>query len=160
MRKLIEGVEIRKLEKHVDERGMLCEIMRKDWSIFKEFAMTYISITYPGIVKAWHRHSRTKQEDFFCVIQGMAKVVVYDSREDSPTKGLINEFVIGEDNLVLLKIPGECWHGFKAVGTKLAVLINFPTKLYDYENPDEERLPPNTDKIKYDWGLTPGLKHG
>lgn len=90
----------------------------------------------------------------------MAKIVVYDQREDSSTKGLINEFFIGEDNLVLLKIPGECWHGFKAIGTKPVVLVNFPTELYDYNDPDEERLPPNTDKIPYDWKLSPWLKHG
>jgi dTDP-4-dehydrorhamnose 3,5-epimerase len=159
MQKLIEDVEIRKLEKHVDERGILCEILRKDWSIFKEFAMAYFSVTYPGVVRAWHRHPKAGQVDYFCVLQGMAKIVVYDQRENSPTKGLINEFYIGEDNMVLLKIPGECWHGFKAIGTKPVVLVNFPTKLYDYKDPDEERLAPDTDKIPYDWGLTPGLKH-
>lgn len=158
--KLIEGVEIKKLEKHADERGILCELFRKDWSIFKEFVMAYFSVTYPGVVRAWHRHPRTKQEDYLCILQGMAKVVIYDQREDSTTKGIINEFFIGEDNMVLLKIPGECWHGFKAVGTKLVVLINFPTKLYNYKNPDEERLAPNTDKIPYDWKLATWLKHG
>ncbi|MFB0522782.1 MAG: dTDP-4-dehydrorhamnose 3,5-epimerase, partial [Candidatus Bathyarchaeia archaeon] len=81
-------------------------------------------------------------------------------REASSTVGLINEFFIGEDNFVLLKIPGECWHGFKAIGTKLVLLVNFPTKLYDYESPDEERLPPDTGKIPYDWKLVPWLRHG
>ncbi len=160
MQKLIIGVEVEKLEKHADERGSLCEIVRTDWSAFEKFAMAYFSVTYPGVVRAWHRHPRTKQKDLFCVLQGTAKVVVYDQREDSPTKGAINEFVIGEDNLVLLKIPGECWHGFKAVGIKPVVLVNFPTALYDYENPDEERLPPNTGKIPYDWKPSPWLKHG
>ena len=160
MQKLIIGVEVEKLEKHADERGSLCEIVRTDWSAFEKFAMAYFSVTYQGVVRAWHRHPRTKQKDLFCVLQGTAKVVVYDQREDSPTKGAINEFVIGEDNLVLLKIPGECWHGFKAVGIRPVVLVNFPTELYDYKNPDEERLPPDTDKIPYDWKPSPWLKHG
>ena len=160
MQKLIIGVEVEKLEKHADERGRLCEIVRTDWGAFEKFAMAYFSVTYPGVVRAWHRHPRTKQKDLFCVLQGTAKVVVYDQREDSPTKGAINEFVIGEDSLVLLKIPGECWHGFKAVGIKPVVLVNFPTELYDYKNPDEERLPPDTDKIPYDWKPNPWLKHG
>jgi len=95
-----------------------------------------------------------------CVIQGTAKIAVYDDREGSSTKGLINEFILGEDNLALLQIPGECWHGFKALGVKPALLVNFPTKLYDYEEPDEERLAADTDKIPYDWKLTPWLKHG
>lgn len=160
MRKLIEGIEVKELKKNVDERGFLCEILRKDWGMFDEFAMTYASVTYPGIVRAWHRHPRTKQKDIFCVVRGMAKIVVYDDRESSPTKGLLNEFVLGEDNMILLKIPGECWHGFKALGTNPVVFLNFPTKLYNYENPDEERLSPDTNKIPYNWGLTPGLKHG
>jgi len=160
MQKLIQGIEIRKLEKHADERGFLCELLRKDWSLFEEFAMTYFSITYPGVVRAWHRHSKTKQIDNMSVIQGMAKIVVYDDREGSPTKGIINEFVIGEDNMTLLKIPGECWHGFKVLGNKPIILLNFPNKLYNYENPDEERLPPDTKKIPYDWKLAPWLKHG
>jgi len=160
MQKIIEEIEVRVLKKNVDERGFLFEVLRKDWSIFDEFAMIYTSMTYPGIVRAWHRHPKTKQKDLFCVLSGMAKIVVYDQREDSPTKGLINEFILGEHNMMLLKIPGECWHGFKALGTKPVVLLNFPTKLYNYENPDEERLRPDTDKIPYDWGLAPGLKHG
>lgn len=156
----IHGIEIQKLVKHVDERGLLCEILRKDWGLFEEFAMSYFSITYPGVVRAWHRHPRTKQIDNICVIQGMAKIVVYDDRDGSPTRGVLNEFVVGEDNIILLKIPGECWHGFKAIGTKPVILINFPNKLYNYKNPDEERLPPDTDKIPYNWKLAPWLKHG
>jgi len=160
VQKLIKGVQIKQLTKKVDERGFLCELLRKDWSIFRKFAMTYFSITHPGVVRAWHRHPRTKQKDLFCVPNGTAKIVVYDQRQDSPTKGLINEFIIGENNMVLLKIPGECWHGFKALGMKPTLLVNFSNKLYDYEHPNEERLPPDTNKIPYDWKLTHGLKHG
>ena len=143
MQKIIEGVELRQLKKNVDERGYLCEIMRKDWSIFKEFAMAYVSVTFPGVVRAWHRHPRTRQQDHMCFLQGTAKIAVYDDRERSPTKGLVNEFVVGEDNITLIRIPGECWHGFKALGIKPTMLVNFPDKLYNCENPDEERLPPN-----------------
>ena len=160
MQKLIEGIELMQLRKNVDERGYLCELLRKDWSIFKDFTMTYFSITYPGVIRGWHRHPRTKQQDHMCVLQGTAKIVVYDDREGSPTRGIINEFVIGEDNPTLIKIPGECWHGFKALGIKPVLLINFPTNLYDYEKPDEERLPPDTDKIPYDWKLMPWTKSG
>jgi len=160
VQKLIQGIETRTLDKHADEGGLLCEILRKDWNILEEFTMAYFSTTYSYVVRAWHRHSKTKQVDHMCLVQDMGKVVVYDERADSPIKGLINEFVVGEDNMVLLKIPGECWHGFKALGTKPAILINFPSKLYDYENPDEERLPPDTTKIPYDWKLAPWLKQG
>jgi dTDP-4-dehydrorhamnose 3,5-epimerase len=160
MQKLIEGIELKQLKKNVDERGYLCELLRNDWSIFKDFTMTYFSVTSPGIVRGWHRHPKTKQQDHMCVLQGTAKIVVYDDRQGSPTKGIINEFIIGEDNPTLVKIPGECWHGFKALGVKPVLLINFPTNLYDYEKPDEERLPPDTDKIPYDWKLVPWVKNG
>ena len=158
--KMIEGIELRQLKKNVDERGYLCEILRKDWGFFKEFVMTYFSITFPGVVRGWHRHPVTKQTDYMCVLQGAAKIVVYDDREGSPTRGLINEFVISDDNLTLIGIPGECWHGFKALGVKPTLLINFPTALYNYQKPDEERLPPDTDKIPYDWKPMPWLRHG
>ena len=158
--KPIHGIETRILKKHVDERGFLCELLRQDWKVLNNFAMAYFSVTFPGVVKAWHRHPRTKQTDIFIVLSGSAKVVVYDQRSDSPTKGTFNEFCMGEDNMMLLKIPGECWHGFKALGLKPVFLINFPSALYDYANPDEERLPPDTPDIPYSWGLTPGLKHG
>jgi dTDP-4-dehydrorhamnose 3,5-epimerase len=160
MQKEIQGIEIRRLEKHADERGFLCELLRKDWKPNEEFVMTYFSLTYPGIVRAWHRHLKTKQIDNMCIIQGMAKIVVYDDRKDSPTKGTINEFIIGEDNMQLIRIPGDCWHGFKALGTKPVILLNFPNKLYNYENPDEERISPDSTRIPYDWKLAPWLKHG
>ena len=160
MQRLIEGIELKQLKKNVDERGYLCEILRKDWDIFKEFVMAYFSITFPGVVRAWHRHPRTKQLDYMCILQGTGKIVVYDARDNSPTEGVINEFIIGEDNPKLIRIPGECWHGFKALGVKPALLLNIPTEMYNCKKPDEERLPPDTDKIPYDWKLTPWLKHG
>ena len=51
----------------------------------------------------------------------------------------------------MIRIPGDCWHGFKAIGDEAAILLNYPTNLYDYDDPDEERLPYDTDKIPLDW---------
>lgn len=147
---MIKGLMSKKLCPNIDQRGLLCEIMREDWDIYEDVKMTYYSKSYPGVIRAWHRHVRG-QTDFFIVPVGNIKVAVYDDREDSPTRGEINDFILGEDNLILLKIPGDCWHGFKVVGDKPAILINMPTRLYDYENPDEERIPYDTDKIPYVW---------
>ncbi|MEM3736725.1 MAG: dTDP-4-dehydrorhamnose 3,5-epimerase family protein [Candidatus Bathyarchaeia archaeon] len=148
--KLIKGVMVRELEEHIDERGLLCEIIREDWDIYEDVKMAYFSKSHPGVIRAWHRHLRG-QIDFFTVPSGRIKVAIYDDREGSPTCGMINEFLIGEDKPMLLRIPGDCWHGFKVIGDKPAILINMPTKLYDYANPDEERLPYNSDKIPYNW---------
>lgn len=147
--KLIEGVKVRNLKRIPDERGFLMELLRSDWEEFEHFGQAYITASYPGVVKAWHYHK--VQTDHFICIHGTAKVVLYDGREGSSTKGLINEFFMGELNPLLVKIPPLVMHGFKGVGTEMAVIINIPTELYHYDQPDEYRLPPQTDQIPYDW---------
>jgi dTDP-4-dehydrorhamnose 3,5-epimerase len=88
------------------------------------------------------------------------KVALYDGREGSPTRGVVNEFIIGERNPMLIKIPPLVYHGFKCVGIEEALIVNVPTEAYNYAEPDEYRLPAGTKEIPYDWGLAPGLKHG
>ena len=152
---MIDGVEIRNLQVNTDERGHLTEMFRADWDTYDEQpTMSYYSMTYPGIVRAWHRHLEGQTDHFVCP-KGRIKVGIYDERENSPTEGELNTFVIGEHNQKVIRIPGECWHGFKAIGDEQAMLINFPTNLYDYDDPDEERLPYDTDRIPLDWEADP-----
>jgi dTDP-4-dehydrorhamnose 3,5-epimerase len=101
-----------------------------------------------------------KQTDNIACIKGMMQLVLYDDREKSKTRKEINEFTIGERNLLIVKIPPEVWHGFKALGEEYVLMLNVPTELYNYKKPDEYRLPPDTEKIPYDWKLAPWLKHG
>jgi dTDP-4-dehydrorhamnose 3,5-epimerase len=154
---MIEGVKIKNLKVISDERGWLAEILRSDEEIFEKFGQVYATAAHPDVVKAWHMHK--KQTDNLVCVKGCAKIVLYDGRKGSKTEGEINEFTIGEKNPLLVKVPPEVWHGFKAIG-EIAVVVNVPTELYDYKNPDEHRLPPDTDKIPYDWKPKPGLKHG
>jgi len=152
---MIHDVDVRDLQVNADERGHLVETYRKDWDIFEtDPAMSYYSLTYPGIVRAWHRHTRGQIDHFVCP-KGRIKVGVYDDRDESPSQGKLNTFVIGEHNQQVVRIPGACWHGFKAIGDEPAMLINFPTELYDYEDPDEEQLPYDTDRIPLDWEAEP-----
>ena len=155
---MIEGVVTKQLKQIADERGWLTEIMRSDWEQFQKFGQVYITAAYPQVVKAWHMHK--KQTDNMTCIKGMIKLVLYDNREKSKTKNEINEFTIGERNLLTVKIPPEVWHGFKALGEEYVLMLNVPTELYNYKKPDEYRLPPDTEKIPYDWKLAPWLKHG
>ncbi len=155
---MIEGVQIKTLRVIPDERGWLMEILRCDDSLFEKFGQVYLTAGYPGVVKAWHCHRN--QTDNFACIKGMVKVALYDGRTESPTYKEINEFFIGEKNPVLIKIPPLVYHGFKAIGNEPAFFLNMPTEVYNYEKPDEMRLPPDTEEIPYDWGLAPGLKHG
>jgi len=147
--KIIEGVEIKRLSVIPDERGRLMEILRNDDKLFKEFGQVYLTTVYPGVIKAWHSHER--QDDNVAVVKGMAKIVLCDLRENSGTYKSVNEFFAGEHNPVLIHIPRLIYHGFKCSGSEECLVINIPTNTYNYDNPDEMRLPFDTDKIPYRW---------
>lgn len=155
---MIEDVVTKQIRQIPDERGWLIEIMRSDWEHFQKFGQVYVTAVYPQVVKAWHMHKQ--QTDNMACIKGMIKLVLCDAREESKTRGEISEFIIGEKNLLLVKIPRGIWHGFKAIGDEYALILNVPTELYNPKEPDEYRLPPNTDKIAYDWKLATWLRHG
>lgn len=155
---LIEGAVVKNLRVICDERGWLMEILRSDDEMFSKFGQVYVTTAYPGVVKAWHYHK--KQTDHLTCIHGMMKVVLYDGRKDSKTYKVINEFFIGDHNPIVIKVPPMVHHGFKAIGSEVAYFLNVPDELYNYKDPDEHRLPPDTKEIDYDWGLAPGLKHG
>jgi len=146
---MIEGVQLKKLRPIPDERGMVMEILRSDDELFDKFGQVYLSTVYPGVVKGWHYHK--VQTDHFAIIRGMAKVVLYDDREASPTRGELAEFFVGDQNPVLLKIPPMVLHGMKGIGSEPAYMINCPTEPYDSEHPDEFRRPPDDPSIPYDW---------
>jgi dTDP-4-dehydrorhamnose 3,5-epimerase len=147
-------VEIKQLTKHADERGYLMELLRCDDAIFRKFGQAYVSLNYPGVVRGWHYHK--KQDDHFAVVKGMVKVALYDAREGSPTQGQVDEFFLGEQHSILLKIPVGVMHGYKTVGNEPSLLVNFPTEPYDPQEPDEYRLPWDTDQIPYDWDIKMG----
>ena len=151
---MIEGVKTKRLKVIPDERGLLMEILRDDDEFFQKFGQVYLSVVYPGVVKGWHFHR--KQTDHFAFVKGMAKVVLYDSREKSPTRGEINEFFLGEQNPTLLVIPPLVLHGMKGIGVEPAYLINTPTEHYVYNEPDEFRMDPHSAEIPYDWSRKDG----
>ncbi len=152
---LIDGVKIVKLRSIPDERGRLMEILRRDWEgMFEEFGQCYLTTGYPNVVKAWHYHE--KQDDHFCVIHGMMKVVLYDARENSSTMGTVNEFFMGDKNPILVKIPKLVYHGFMTVSEHEALLINLPTNTYNYSDPDELRVHPHENDIPYEWARKDG----
>ncbi|MFQ5919966.1 MAG: dTDP-4-dehydrorhamnose 3,5-epimerase family protein [Thermoplasmata archaeon] len=148
---MIEGVAVRELKQIHDERGYLMEMLRSDWPEFEKFGQCYVTTANPGIVKAWHLHKL--QTDHFVVLRGTAKVACYDDRDDSETKGEVAEFFPGEANPLLIKIPPNVYHGFTPAGSEPVYLVNLPTRLYDYEEPDEYRLPFDSPDVPYDWDV-------
>ncbi len=146
---MIEGVKTKKLKVIPDDRGRLTEMLRSDDELFIKFGQCYMTTTYPGVVKAWHYHKL--QTDNFVVITGMFRVALYDAREDSPTRGEVNDFFIGDHNMMLLQIPPGIYHGWKCIGEHEGIVVNISTELYNYDEPDEYRLPHDTDEIPYSW---------
>lgn len=151
---MIAGVKTKKLKVIPDERGRLMEMLRSDDDLFIKFGQVYMTTTYPGVVKGWHYHKI--QTDNIVAVKGMLKLVLYDPREGSPTKGEVNEFFIGEHNPLLVKVPKGVYHGWKCISETEAVAVNCPTEVYDYEQPDEYRLPFDSPDVPYDWSLKMG----
>jgi dTDP-4-dehydrorhamnose 3,5-epimerase len=137
---MLPGIMIKPLKRNVDERGFFSELIRLDWKdILGEdgIVQANFSITYPGIIRAWHKHERG-QVDYFIVLKGALKICAFDDN----TKEL-DEIISTGENLQVVRIPGKYWHGFKVIGYEPAMLIYFVNKLYDYNNPDEIRRPWN-----------------
>jgi len=147
-------VKVKPLRLVPDERGWLMEILRgDDTAVFTKFGQVYVSATYPGVVKAWHLHRR--QVDNFACVAGMVKLVLVDTREDSPTLGAINEFFIGTQNPMLIQVPNLVYHGWKCISVEPALVVNVPTEPYDHAEPDEYRLDPH-ETLPYDWSRKDG----
>lgn len=141
---MLEGIRVKSIKRLPDERGFFSEIMRTDWKeLFQDDAISQanLSITYPTIIRAWHRHLKG-QTDYFIALKGAIKICAYDEE----TKELDEIISTGKD-LQIVRIPGHYWHGFKAIGNKPALLLYFTTQLYNYADPDEERRPWNDQNL-------------
>jgi dTDP-4-dehydrorhamnose 3,5-epimerase len=151
---LIDGLGVRRARVLADERGRLGEIMRVDDPWFEKFGQVYFTTTYPGVVKAWHYHS--KQTDHFYVIKGMVKIALYDERSGSPTHGVVNEVYLGEYCPALLRIPPGVMHGWMCISESEAYIVNMVSEPYNYTEPDEHRIDPHDNQIPYDWARKDG----
>lgn len=141
---MLKGVLIKRLKRLSDERGFFTELIRLDWkSILNgdKFVQANFSASYPSIIRGWHRHLRG-QTDYFIVVKGALKLCIYDEET-----GELKEIISTGHDMQIVRIPGHYWHGFKVLGNETAWLLYFTTKLYDYNNPDEERRPWNDPTI-------------
>lgn len=146
---MIKNVLIRQLKQIPDERGKVMHMLRADDPHFEKFGEIYFSVVYPDVIKGWHLH--TKMTLNYAVVSGMIKLVLYDARKESPTKGELLELYIGEDNYALVKIPPGIYNGFKGVGIKPAIVANCSDIPHDPE--EIQRIDPFSNDIPYDWEL-------
>jgi len=149
---MIDGVVIKPLRKIPDERGSIYHMLRRDDPVFEQFGEIYFSKVYPGVVKGWHIHKEMTLN--YAVVSGMIKLVLFDERAGSPTKGQVQEIYAGEDNYCLIKVPPMVWNGFKGAGTRPALVANCATHPHDPQEID--RCDPFDNRIPYNWDL----KHG
>jgi dTDP-4-dehydrorhamnose 3,5-epimerase len=141
---MLEGIKVLDLKKFIDERGSFTEIMRVDWEDFFEKdkpVQANLSVSFPGMVRAWHKHEKG-QVDYFLVISGSMKICAFDETNEE-----LDEIVVSGEKLQLVRIPGKYWHGTKTIGTKPSVTVYFVSRLYDYQKPDELRRNWNDQKI-------------
>ncbi|MCJ7841367.1 dTDP-4-dehydrorhamnose 3,5-epimerase family protein [Lederbergia sp. NSJ-179] len=146
---MIDGVSVKKIVKHCDDRGFFAELVRDDEQLLERFGQASWSMSYPGVIKAFHYHE--KQDDLWFFPAGHAQVVLHDLRGESPTKGQTNVFYMGVENPILLLIPKGVAHGYRVLGNEPATIIYFTTESYNRQQPDEKRIPWNDPQIGFDW---------
>jgi dTDP-4-dehydrorhamnose 3,5-epimerase len=147
----IHDVVIKKLSTHSDDRGYFREIVREDDRLLRCFGQSAITKTYPGVIKAFHWH--TDQDDVWYVASGMARIVLYDRRPDSPSHAVTQVIYAGDDNPVAVLIPSGIAHGYQVLGHQPVLLFYHVTKVYDPSHPDEERIPFDDPAIGFDWSI-------
>jgi dTDP-4-dehydrorhamnose 3,5-epimerase len=149
---VIDGVAVRPLRRIPDERGMVMHMLRADDPHFERFGEIYFSTVNPGVVKGWHRHQRMTLN--YAVVHGMVKLVLYDDRPESKTRGEVMELYVGEANYALVTVPPMVWNGFKGIAPAPSIVANCASIPHD---PKEiERLDPTSPAIPYSWDVRHG----
>ena len=142
----IDGVSIREVLHVPRDHGVITEMYRPDWDPSGlPVVHIYQSRLFPGAIGAWSCHSQE-------VAAGADRqIVLYDGREESPTFKRVMELHVGDARPAFLVLPPGIWHGLQNLGAADALLLNFPSRGYDYEDPDHWRLPYNSPEIPYNW---------
>ncbi|HYU64709.1 MAG TPA: dTDP-4-dehydrorhamnose 3,5-epimerase family protein [Candidatus Paceibacterota bacterium] len=145
---MIEGLIIKKVIRHADERGFFSEIVKSGEDAFKDIQQVSYSETKPGIIKAFHIHDYW---EVWCIIKGRAQVVLADLRKNSPTKGQTEVMRCSEDELTTIAIPPNVAHGYRPFGKTPMGIIYLAARAYDPSKPAIESLPHDTPLINFNW---------
>jgi dTDP-4-dehydrorhamnose 3,5-epimerase len=151
----IEGVVTAQRRWHADHRGRLAEVVDFDDSFWDDpVVYGYCFTIRPGRIKGWGMHR--KQDDRYFVASGLVRVVLHDGRKGSPTFGQFQEVHFTDHTPGLVRIPAGVWHADQNYGDREAIVMNFPTRPFDREDPDKYRIDPHSGEIPFDWSLPDG----
>ncbi len=144
---MIDGVVITPLRQISDERGKVMHMLRADSPVYQQFGEIYFSLINSGAVKAWKFHHRMTLN--YAVPHGRVRLVLYDDRPESPTRGEVQELLFGEDNYCLVTVPPMIWNGFEGLSEGAAILANCATLPHDAN--EVERRAASDPGIPYSW---------
>jgi dTDP-4-dehydrorhamnose 3,5-epimerase len=149
----IDGVIVREVLHVPRDHGVITEMFRPEWDpTGLPIVHIYQSRLFPGAIGAWSCHAKTVDRLF--VNQGHLKIVLYDGREESKSSGRVVELFAGDARPCFAVIPSGVWHGLQNLGASDALIVNYPTHAYDYEDPDHYRLPYDSTEIPYTWAMS------
>ena len=147
IKSFIQGVEIIKKNQIVDDRGVILHMLRVDDKNYKKFGEIYFSVVNPNKIKAWHYHKLMTLN--YAAVHGSIKLVLYDDRDVSKTKGMIQEIILSNESHFLVSIPPKIWNGFCSSNSKHAILANCSDIPHDKE--EIVRLAYDDPKFPYKW---------
>ena len=143
--RLIDGVRVHEVVHVPKNAGFLTEVVRGEWLDNARIDQVFQVVLDAGAISAWHAHEFTTDRIF--VSHGMMRIVLYDNRADSPTRGLVNEFRFGTVRPALVVVPPRVWHGLHNTSPGTSIVLNLVDQAYDYENPDHWRIPHGDPRI-------------
>jgi dTDP-4-dehydrorhamnose 3,5-epimerase len=145
----IDGVQVVPLRRIADDRGAVFLMLKATDPHFIRFGEIYFSSVFPGVAKAWKKHRRLTSN--YACIHGQIRLVLWDDRDGSMTKGTLMELCLGPDDYKLVVVPPGVWHGFQGLSEPLAIVANCATEISD---PDElDRLEPNSPDVPHSWSF-------
>jgi len=146
---MIDGVVIKKLAQFHDERGKVMRLLDSSSENFAAINEVYFSCIYANAIKGWHRHKMMTLN--YASIFGSVKCVLFDDRDNSPTKGVIQEIFLSPENYCLISVPPKIWNGFKGLGTDMSTVVNCTSMIHKDDEVDKKD--PFDNDIPYDWGI-------
>jgi dTDP-4-dehydrorhamnose 3,5-epimerase len=137
--RLIDGVSVHEVLNVPKSSGYLTEILRGEWLANTHVDQVFQVVLEPGAISAWHAHATTTDRIF--VSYGLVCVVLFDNREDSPTRGVVNDFRFGTVRPALVVVPPRVWRGLHNIAGGVGIILNLVDRAYAYEDPDHWRVP-------------------